>query len=83
MKLFIAFWLIPTVINYLILRYDYKQFLSNRINIFDMDGMPVWLIFCFLPFLNIMQILVYTVICMYRHINKKYDSFLHFIFLIK
>lgn len=83
MKIFIAFWLIPTVINYLILRYDYKQFLSDRINIFDMDGMSVWLLFCLLPFINIMQILVYTVIRIHRHIIKKYDSFLNFIFLIK
>lgn len=83
MKIFIAFWLIPTVISYLILRYDYKQFLSDRINIFDMDGMSVWLLFCLLPFINIMQILVYIVIRIYRHIVKNYDSFLNFIFLIK
>ena len=83
MKIFMIFWLIPTVINYFILRYDYKQFLSDRINIFDMDGILVWLLFCFLPFINIMQILVYIVIRIYRHIIKNYDSFLNFIFLIK
>lgn len=87
MKIFMAFWLVPTVINYLILRYDYKQFLNkpflNDKNVFDVEGMSVWLIFCFTPFLNIMQILTYIVIRIYRHIDKNYDSFLHFIFLIK